>query len=104
MPRTPAGSTAFVVDSLRLVTCHETALNSAADRSCFLSYLHGRAEHARLLANGDDASLRNPLGLQFAFFPPSIPSLASVCATGIHLTTHKLNIHTHILQLMRRNN
>lgn len=101
MPRTPAGSAAFVVDSLLLVTCHETALNSAADRSRFLSYLHGRA---RLLANGDDASLRNPLGLQFAFFPPSIPSLASVCAPGIHLTTHKLNIHTHILQLMRRNN
>lgn len=54
----PAGSAAFVVDSLLLVTCHKTALNSAAGRSRFLSYLHGRAEHACLLANGDDALIK----------------------------------------------
>lgn len=58
MPPMPAGSGAFVVDSLLLVTCHQTALNSAADRSRFLSYLHGRSERALLRAHGDDAAVK----------------------------------------------
>lgn len=58
MPRMPASSAAFVADSLLLVTCHETALNSAAERSGFLSYVHGRAERACLLTGGDEEAIK----------------------------------------------
>lgn len=59
MPGMPAGSGAFVVDSLLLVTCHQTALNSAADHSRFLSYLHGSSGRTCLRANGDDAAVED---------------------------------------------
>lgn len=61
MPRMPAGTAAFAVVSLLLVTCHESALNSAPERSRFSSYLHGGAEHVCLLTNGDDAAIKESI-------------------------------------------